>query len=306
MSGKPHITPDEVYVLIRISNVRSEPSIRLMMDPWQMHVDGLLSLKADAQYEAAFIGDPSSISLQDPFQPDSPNKRRSERSLGRLLGHGRKKSTDVTSALAPVSVSALYSYKSLNLGEIRLLRLSAGTGDMPIEGLVLHTLSGSTEQYSALSYIWGPALRIFELQTPDGDIPLTSALYAALKRLRSKDASILIWVDAVCIDQANDHEKVVQIRLMRRIFQTAGRVVAWIGEETDNSSLAFQTLMQIRTLAIRPDVWPQHLPQSHQHGLAIYLTRRILYGRTSRRFSAGPGSIVSGWYKRLSLHRRSD
>jgi hypothetical protein len=261
MSGKPEITPDEVYVLIRISNVRSKPVIKLMVDPWQMHVEGLLSLKADTNYEASFIGDPPAISLQDPLQSDLPHKRRSERGLARLVGYGKRKSTDHAALLAAAAeASSMYSYKSLNLGEIRLLRLSVGTRDMPIEGLVLHTSLDSAETYVALSYVWGPALRTFELATPNGNIPLTSSLHAALKRVRNENASILIWVDAVCIDQANDHEKVLQIRLMRQIFQTAESVIAWLGEENDNSSLAIQTLMQIRTLAIKPDVWPQNLP----------------------------------------------
>ena len=99
------------------------------------------------------------------------------------------------------------------VGQIRLLELLPGIGEEPIEGRVIVSSLDSTSKYSAMSYVWGLALRPFYLQTMEGKVPLTASLHSALKRLRKKDAPILLWVDAICINQNDELEKVIQIRL---------------------------------------------------------------------------------------------
>ncbi|KAK3897311.1 hypothetical protein C8A05DRAFT_48025 [Staphylotrichum tortipilum] len=52
--------------------------------------------------------------------------------------------------------------------------------------------------------------------------------------------------DAICINQADGHEKALQIRLIGRIFGRAERVVDWLGAEYDGSHEAIETLLRIR------------------------------------------------------------
>ncbi|KAK4235183.1 heterokaryon incompatibility protein-domain-containing protein [Achaetomium macrosporum] len=40
-----------------------------------------------------------------------------------------------------------------------------------------------------------------------------------------------LWVDAVCIDQTNAEEKACQIPLMGEVYNSAGRVLAWLGAD---------------------------------------------------------------------------
>jgi len=246
-------SPDEAFILIRICNVRTEPEVVLLVDPWQMHIDGLLSLTSESQYTASLTEVPPAIRIEDSAEVDCSGKR----GLGRIL-HRKNQSSGSRTNIR--QVSPMYSYKPLAFGDIRLLELSPGTGEMPLQGAIRHTPLQSAGQYSALSYVWGPALKSFDLQTPDGKVLLTTALHSALKRIRGKDASIVLWVDAVCINQAEDHEKIVQIRLLRNIFQDAKVVLAWIGDEKDNSNRAIEALIQVRTLAVAPDDWPRELP----------------------------------------------
>ena len=244
--------PDEVFVLIRICNVRTDPEVVLLVDPWQLHVDGLLSLTSESQYEATFTELPSAIRMGESTEIDSPSRR----GLGRIL-HRRNRSSQ--SQVDVGQVNPIYPYKRLSFGEIRLLELFPGTRELPLKGIIRYVPLESAGQYSALSYVWGPALRPFELQTAGGKVLLTAALHSALKRIRSRDASIVLWVDAVCINQADDHEKTVQIRLLQNIFQDAQKVFAWIGDEKDNSNRAIEALVQIRTLSVSPDEWPKEL-----------------------------------------------
>jgi hypothetical protein len=49
-------------------------------------------------------------------------------------------------------------------------------------------------------------------------------------------------VDAVCIDQKNDKEKVQQIQIMPKIYSQANRVLVWLGEAADNSDQALEEI----------------------------------------------------------------
>jgi hypothetical protein len=67
-------------------------------------------------------------------------------------------------------------------------------------------------------------------------------LYAALKRLRHERYSMLLWVDAICIDQSNIEERNHQVKLMDLIYKNAKIVFMWLGEEADGSDLAMEIL----------------------------------------------------------------
>ncbi|KAK3935097.1 heterokaryon incompatibility protein-domain-containing protein [Diplogelasinospora grovesii] len=54
-------------------------------------------------------------------------------------------------------------------------------------------------------------------------------LYLALLHLRSPTHPISVWVDAICINQADEKERNQQVSLMSFIYTRATRVVAWLG-----------------------------------------------------------------------------
>ena len=62
---KANSNPYEVFILIRIYNVRTSPEVLLLVDPWQLHVEGRLSLTAYSQYEATFTALPSATSTYE-------------------------------------------------------------------------------------------------------------------------------------------------------------------------------------------------------------------------------------------------
>ncbi|KXX82220.1 Heterokaryon incompatibility protein 6, OR allele [Madurella mycetomatis] len=57
-----------------------------------------------------------------------------------------------------------------------------------------------------------------------------------------------LWVDAICINQADLTEKASQIRMMYEIYASAASVLAWTGEasETDNIAEAFQAAIDLK------------------------------------------------------------
>lgn len=84
------------------------------------------------------------------------------------------------------------------------------------------------------------------LETSEGNIPITRSLAAALRRIRREKLPVSIWADAVCIDQHNSVEKSAQIRFMQRIYQQAAVILAWIGESDSHSSGALRFLTELQ------------------------------------------------------------
>jgi len=153
-----------------------------------------------------------------------------------------------------------YQYKPLKgFRDIRLVEIAPGKEDEVLRGQMKHTSIDLAGRYHALSYEWGSSLKPYHIKTSDGLIALTGSLYNALRELRDTKETLVVWADAICIDQENDYEKVLQLRLMGEIFQTAESVSAWLGEEADGSDQAITTLLQIRTLSVNPKTWPEML-----------------------------------------------
>ncbi|KLP08520.1 Uncharacterized protein Y057_13868 [Fusarium fujikuroi] len=132
-----------------------------------------------------------------------------------------------------------YVYSDLPKGScIRLLELSPGSR--------LDTLSGRLFQvpweqetcppYSALSYTWAddrgdasPSNLIF-LDEEQKVMRITRNCDRALRSLRQKHQSVLLWVDSICINQLSPSERSHQVGLMKTIYSKAAAVHAYVGE----------------------------------------------------------------------------
>ncbi|KAG7411841.1 heterokaryon incompatibility protein-domain-containing protein [Fusarium sp. MPI-SDFR-AT-0072] len=104
--------------------------------------------------------------------------------------------------------------------------------------------------FIALSYVWGyPKRKEGEpphLITVDGvAFEVGPNLYFALTQL-SRSMRIRqgfkVWIDAICINQADLDERSQQVTRMRDIYQSAWQVVIWLGPEEHESLLAISAL----------------------------------------------------------------
>lgn len=117
--------------------------------------------------------------------------------------------------------------------------------------------------YQALSYVWGREdatksitlrdtelshvgrtveeySRLVKVQMQPRTFYVRPNLYKALKRLRDEHVNLWFWIDAICINQADDTEKAHQIPKMLKIYCNALNVCVWLGEpdtETGSASL---------------------------------------------------------------------
>jgi hypothetical protein len=66
---------------------------------------------------------------------------------------------------------------------------------------------------------------------------VTTNLEAALRELRGQKIKT-IWVGALCIDQQDPTERGLQVMRMGLIYSRVFTVLAWLGPESDGSTLA--------------------------------------------------------------------
>ncbi|KAI1075687.1 heterokaryon incompatibility protein-domain-containing protein [Whalleya microplaca] len=174
------------------------------------------------------------------------------------------------------TMNECFQYQSLtNPMGFRLVRLQSSLDDTSaiFSDLVECNLSTATS-YIALSYTWRDP--VVEENSPwefekifvnSRQFSVGINLFCALKALRNTKA--YLWVDAICINQQDNHERSIQVALMGEIFSRASKVYAWLGPEVEISHLAMDFLSHLASSPINNEliVWirnttvePQWLP----------------------------------------------
>ncbi|KAH7086231.1 hypothetical protein FB567DRAFT_593180 [Paraphoma chrysanthemicola] len=143
---------------------------------------------------------------------------------------GRMASLKAT--LIKKKAGSFYRYQHIWGDQVRVLVLKAGARNDPLNGTLLTIGDEKDYQYTALSYNWGDdsvesniniqndvkSAPIKSLQSlaesamaSQGPgvkkLLITSNLSDALKHLRQEDQPLLIWIDALCINQSDEVEK---------------------------------------------------------------------------------------------------
>ncbi|KAI1042168.1 hypothetical protein LB505_002980 [Fusarium chuoi] len=132
---------------------------------------------------------------------------------------------------------------------IRLVHLRPGIDAAVCCELITVSINDAPK-YEALSYTWGDASSAETIDmTTQGSatrqqFSVTSNCFSALKRLRYKEKTRILWIDALAIDQSNVDERNHQVSLMSRIYSQAARVVVYLGESADDSDLAIEFIME--------------------------------------------------------------
>ncbi|KAI1094358.1 hypothetical protein F5B19DRAFT_490478 [Rostrohypoxylon terebratum] len=141
-----------------------------------------------------------------------------------------------------------YTYKSLKDGELRLFILFPGKKYDHLKGAIFMCPSievAKTAPYRTLSYEWGS----------------NQQLHMPLFTHEGENSPVILWVDAICINQEDANEKAQQILLLPRIFQNAACTLAFLSAE-GHFDEAIKTLLQIRAWNLYgtlPEKWPESL-----------------------------------------------
>lgn len=141
-------------------------------------------------------------------------------------------------AITTIPIPSDYDYESLPYpaSSIRLAILQPGDRKSPVKVTLKTATFISRPKYKALSYTWGSPDVTKVIKLNGQTFKARNNLWDALVHLRDEFEERTLWIDAICIDQSNVHERNQQVSLMSYIYTRAEKVVVWLGSVKPNNS----------------------------------------------------------------------
>ncbi|KAF1994471.1 HET-domain-containing protein [Amniculicola lignicola CBS 123094] len=135
--------------------------------------------------------------------------------------------------------------------EIRLSILEPGNLKDEVRCNLVNVQLDWRVRYDALSYAWGDAAIREPIVCCGQRITVTENLHSALHHLRDPTRPVYLWVDALCIQQADLEERSQQVKMMTTIYSSARQVLIWLGPSSPETADVLSTLSQLDR-----DFWP--------------------------------------------------
>jgi len=180
-----------------------------------------------------------------------------------------------------------YEYTPLfGSASIRIIHLQGSKDyDFPIHFSLWKISLDRAAKYDALSYTWGDQAHKVTITCEGKRLYVTPNCEAALRQLRPKKPTqtLLLWVDAICIDQSSIEERNAQVEIMGKIYSKANRVLMWLGSSATELQDAPQHLSKLpRSLKIRGEGFLLNIrSQSVKQGLCWVLRKLARFGKYS-------------------------
>jgi hypothetical protein len=115
--------------------------------------------------------------------------------------------------------------------EIRLLNILPGLENEPLRCSLQPDFLDNA-RYTALSYCWGAGSDRINITVNGRSIPVTRNLENALRQLRQTHQNMVVWADAICINQQDLAEKSVQVGMMGGTIQKV-----WVSRLKERTSV---------------------------------------------------------------------
>ncbi len=148
--------------------------------------------------------------------------------------------------MQPEPRSFAYDDIDQDSNQIRLLRILRPNATSGVQLELFQTNLDDNPTYKALSYTWGSPTDPRHMIDLNGcHFEVRENLWHALRRFQAGDVAPVIWIDAICINQASDKEKNHQVAKMKRIYEQATEVVVWLGTSYDDSDLAIKLVKEL-------------------------------------------------------------
>lgn len=142
--------------------------------------------------------------------------------------------------------------KQIRVLDLGIVGLGSPTTAPALHGRLRVLSELKDEQYSALSYVWaqedpGTVQRenrlVIHCDSHQHEARLGPNCWSALWHLSKIRGPLTIWVDAICINQKNDEEKIPQIALMCNVYTSAQTTYFWLGEAAYGTDKAMDYIL---------------------------------------------------------------
>ncbi len=166
--------------------------------------------------------------------------------------------------------------------DFRLLTIKARQNS-EIYGEVANVSHHSYPRYYALSYEWGNSLSkqpiIVKSCAIKFTVTVTLNLHLALEHLVREREDLVIWIDAICINQSDDEEKAQQVRFMRDIYAQAEETFVWLGPSITVNMLPDDSVVDMINM-LGPDASESGLSELVTNLCRYSFTNQELYKKT--------------------------
>ncbi|TLD30801.1 hypothetical protein PspLS_03054 [Pyricularia sp. CBS 133598] len=142
-------------------------------------------------------------------------------------------------------------YEPLVGSDIRLLQLfplESGESSLVECKLVQVSLESVHSKYKGLSYAWGDAKVKRPISIDGEEVQVNASLEECLRQFCQPGQDELpyyLWVDALCINQADLSERSAQVMRMKDIYSAAEEVLIWLGPEGEHTRAGIACFEQI-------------------------------------------------------------
>lgn len=113
--------------------------------------------------------------------------------------------------------------------------------DIPIHCKLTTWPKANAPEYTAISYTWGSPSLVAVIFVNGKRMEVRRNCEDVLRHpCRGKGG--FFWIDAICINQADNHEKSFQVANMGEVFRNARQTLACVGRHEDDSEIIFKKL----------------------------------------------------------------
>jgi hypothetical protein len=137
-------------------------------------------------------------------------------------------------------------YKPLDTssGWIRLVEIIPGSAHRDVRVRLHECELNSSPKYEALSYVWAQASDVrYTIEFGGQRLDVTENLHRCLCGLRAAQKAphkpLLLWIDAISINQEDLEDKTHAIEMMPSIYKKAERTICWTGVDLSPSTVRF-------------------------------------------------------------------
>jgi hypothetical protein len=129
------------------------------------------------------------------------------------------------------SIAKIYPCLDQSRDSLRILTLLPARSGT-IKCRTQATTFSQQPRYRALSYEWGSSEITLPIRINGVDTRIRKNLWYALYNIRHPKEEVVLWIDAVCINQQDLGEKARLVPQMSLVYQRAEEVLVWLGRMT--------------------------------------------------------------------------
>ncbi|KAK7920002.1 HET-domain-containing protein [Apiospora marii] len=106
--------------------------------------------------------------------------------------------------------------------------------------VTLEELAGDvTSRYTALSYVWGNPVPVESIALTGCDVGIIANLAQALRDVRHTSRAVVLWADALCINQQDTKERSHQVWIVGDIYRSAVSTIIYLGPLEESVQFLF-------------------------------------------------------------------